>query len=172
MKTKLIPIVLLVLAVAAVVGIKNRKQQEPAGIVCESGMCVLPIPQEKMQPEAVADGAAAPVDQPLPKLLDLGAGKCIPCKMMAPILDEMNETFAGQLDVEFIDVWENQAAGEQYGIRMIPTQIFFDADGRELFRHEGFYAREDMVAKWNELGFAFGEPKKIEQELTSNKGNG
>ncbi|WP_372798769.1 thioredoxin family protein [Pontiella sp.] len=169
MKTKLIPIVLLVLAVAAVVGIKNRKQQEPAGIVCESGMCVLPIPQEKMQP---ADAAAAPVDQPLPKLLDLGAGKCIPCKMMAPILDEMKESFAGQLDVEFIDVWENQSAGEQYGIRMIPTQIFFDADGRELFRHEGFYAREDMVAKWNELGFTFGEPKKIEQELTSNKGNG
>lgn len=162
MKAKLLPIVLLVLAVATVMGIRNRKH-EPAGVVCESGMCVLPIPQEKMMPEAAAaDGAAAPAEQPRPKLLDLGAGKCIPCKMMAPILDEMKETFAGQLDVEFIDVWENQAAGEQYGIRMIPTQIFFDADGRELFRHEGFYAREDMVAKWQELGYDFAEPQNNE----------
>ncbi len=158
MKTKLIPIVLLVIAAAAVVGIKNKKSAGQTAVSCESGMCTLPIPQEKMMPEAaVAEAAAAPAEQSRPKLLDLGAGKCIPCKMMAPILDEMKETFAGQLDVEFIDVWENQAAGEQYGIRMIPTQIFFDADGRELFRHEGFYAREDMLAKWQELGYGLAE---------------
>ncbi len=88
----------------------------------------------------------------LPRLLDLGADKCIPCKQMAPILEEMKITYADQLHVEFIDVWKNPAASEQYGVRMIPTQIFFDASGKELFRHEGFYGKEDMLAKWKELG--------------------
>jgi len=96
-------------------------------------------------------------ENPLPRLVDLGAGKCIPCKMMAPILEELKEEYKGQFDVVFIDVWENEAAGDQYGIRMIPTQIFFDAEGKEVFRHEGFFSKEDILAKWKELGIALGE---------------
>lgn len=91
----------------------------------------------------------------LPKLVDLGAGKCIPCKMMAPILEELKEEYKDEFDVVFIDVWENEEAGEPYNIRMIPTQIFFDADGRELFRHEGFFSKEDILGKWKELGIEF-----------------
>jgi thioredoxin 1 len=91
----------------------------------------------------------------LPRLLDLGADKCVPCKAMAPILEEMRETFAGQLRVDFIDVWKNREAGSQYGIKVIPTQIFFDENGNELFRHQGFFSREDMLAKWGELGYEF-----------------
>jgi thioredoxin 1 len=87
-----------------------------------------------------------------PRLLDLGATKCIPCKKMAPILDELKEEYAGRMDVEFIDVWKNRDAGGQYGIQSIPTQIFFDASGKELFRHEGFFAKEDILKKWRELG--------------------
>jgi thiol-disulfide isomerase/thioredoxin len=89
-----------------------------------------------------------------PRLLDLGAGKCIPCKKMAPILDELKEEYAGRMDVEFIDVWQNRDAASQYGIQSIPTQIFFDASGKELFRHEGFFAKEDILNKWEELGVA------------------
>ena len=88
----------------------------------------------------------------VPRLLDLGADKCVPCKMMAPILEEMKETFAGNLTVDFIDVWKHPEQAEPYNIRVIPTQIFFAADGTELFRHEGFFSREDMLAKWRELG--------------------
>jgi len=88
----------------------------------------------------------------LPRRLDLGADKCVPCKMMAPILEELKETYAGVLTVEFIDVWKDPAAAQPYGIRVIPTQIFFAADGTELFRHEGFFSREDILAKWRELG--------------------
>jgi len=88
----------------------------------------------------------------LPRLLDLGAGKCIPCKKMAPILAELKQEYRGVFDVEFIDVWENGAPALAYGIEMIPTQIFFDASGKELFRHEGFFAKEDILAKWKELG--------------------
>ncbi|MDF7807483.1 thioredoxin family protein [Pontiellaceae bacterium B12219] len=153
MKKNLMIVGLLAVAVVAVVGIKNKKNADPEMVVCESGMCTLPFPADKMMPEGVVAETVA--EKPLPKLLDLGAGKCIPCKMMAPILDEMTETFTGQFDVEFIDVWENEGVGQTYGIRMIPTQIFYDAEGKELFRHEGFYAREDMLAKWKELGYEF-----------------
>jgi len=84
--------------------------------------------------------------------VDLGAGKCIPCKMMAPILEDLKKTCAGKLDVIFIDVWQNPDAGKQYGINLIPTQIFFGADGKERFRHEGFFSKEDILGKWKELG--------------------
>ncbi len=98
----------------------------------------------------------------LPKLLDLGATKCIPCKMMAPILEELKKEHAGRMDVEFIDVWENEDAGKQYGVEMIPTQIFFDADGKELFRHTGFLGKEDILAKWKELGVDLAADKPSE----------
>jgi len=88
----------------------------------------------------------------LPRLVDLGAGKCIPCKRMAPILEELKKEFAGRMDVEFIDVWQKPDAGQLYRIRIIPTQIFYDANGKELFRHEGFFGREDILDKWKELG--------------------
>ncbi len=92
------------------------------------------------------------VKQSLPKLLDLGANKCVPCKLMAPILEQLKTDYAGQLEVEFIDVWKNQEAGARHKIKMIPTQIFFAADGKELFRHDGFFGKADILAKWKELG--------------------
>ena len=88
----------------------------------------------------------------LPRLVDLGADKCIPCKMMAPILEELREEYAGSLEVVFIDVWQSPDAGQKYGIGLIPTQIFYDASGKELFRHEGFFGKEEILAKWKELG--------------------
>ena len=88
----------------------------------------------------------------LPRLVDLGAGKCIPCKKMAPILEELKEEYAGSMEVEFIDVWQDPSAGKMYGIQLIPTQIFYDSAGKERFRHEGFFAKDDILAKWNELG--------------------
>jgi len=88
----------------------------------------------------------------LPRLVDLGAGKCIPCKLMAPILEELKSNYVGRLDVQFIDVWQNPDAGKPYQIRMIPTQVFIGTNGKEVFRHEGFFSKEDILAKWKELG--------------------
>ena len=93
----------------------------------------------------------------LPKLVDVGADKCIPCIKMAPILDDLKKDFAGQLDVQFVDAWKNREAADSYNIRLIPTQIFYAADGQELFRHTGFFSREEILAKWQELGYAFKE---------------
>ncbi len=109
---------------------------------------------------AAADVAAPPPASgpSLPKLLDLGAKSCIPCKMMAPILDDLKVNYADQFETVFIDVWENREAGLKHGVRSIPTQIFFDAEGQELFRHVGFLSKEDILAKWKELGYPFEPP--------------
>lgn len=101
---------------------------------------------------AYADAAKS-----LPRLVDLGAKKCIPCKQMIPVLGALTSEYAGRLEVVFIDVWENRAAGKEYGIRLIPTQIFYDASGKELFRHEGYWSKEAILAKFEELGVNLSE---------------
>ncbi len=88
----------------------------------------------------------------LPVLVALGAGQCIPCKQMQPDLDELREKYAGAMELVYIDVWQDRAAGSRYGIQMIPTQIFYHPSGKELFRHEGFYSKEDILATWEKLG--------------------
>jgi thioredoxin 1 len=64
--------------------------------------------------------------------------------------------------VEVIDVRENRSAAQAYGIRVIPTQVFFDASGKERFRHEGFMSREAILATWDDLGVDF-EPASPSQ---------
>ncbi|MBE3070079.1 MAG: hypothetical protein IMZ66_07565 [Planctomycetes bacterium] len=107
---------------------------------------------------AKRDAQVSPPAAGLPRLVDLGSVSCIPCKMMAPILEELKKEYAGRLQVEFIDVNENAEAGPQYGIKLIPTQVFFDASGKERFRHEGFFSKEDILAKWKELGVDLAAP--------------
>ncbi len=109
-------------------------------------------PEQPRQAETALP-TALPNPSGLPRLVDLGAGKCIPCKKMAPILEELKQEYAGRLAVEFIDVWVNPDAGKPYNIKIIPTQIFYDSTGKERFRHEGFISKEDILAKWKELGF-------------------
>ncbi|MFH0795586.1 MAG: thioredoxin family protein [Candidatus Omnitrophota bacterium] len=100
----------------------------------------------------------------LPRLVDLGAGKCIPCKMMAPILAELKNEYAGALDVEVIDIYEDQSAARKYKIRLIPTQIFLDREGKEIYRHEGFMSKEDILEQWKKSGFDLVKNKKSEQK--------
>lgn len=142
----------IVLAVAAVAGaalyFKNSGPPERAQAAAGSGE--IPAVERPTLPRAPA---------PLPKLLDLGADKCIPCKAMAPILEKLREEYKGGMEVVFIDVWKNQAAGREYGVSVIPTQIFFDASGKELFRHEGFMGREDILGKWADLGVDISQPQ-------------
>ncbi|MBN2444447.1 MAG: thioredoxin family protein [Spirochaetales bacterium] len=79
--------------------------------------------------------------------VELGSVKCIPCKMMQPIMEEIKKEYAGQVDVVFYDVWtpEGKPFAAEYNIRVIPTQVFLDAFGNEYFRHEGFFPKEELV---------------------------
>jgi thioredoxin 1 len=85
-------------------------------------------------------------------MVDLGAKKCIPCKMMAPILEKLEKAYAGRAAVIFFDVWEDPAPAKHFGIRTIPTQIFFDKEGKEVYRHEGFLSEKEIVTRFTDMG--------------------
>jgi thioredoxin 1 len=88
----------------------------------------------------------------LPRMIDLGRGQCVPCKMMEPILKELKEEYRGKAIIEIIDLNQRPESARQYDIRMIPTQIFFDTTGAEVWRHEGFLPRDAIVKQLRELG--------------------
>ncbi|GAH19233.1 unnamed protein product [marine sediment metagenome] len=79
--------------------------------------------------------------------VELGSVKCIPCKQMQPIMKEIEEEYKGQVKVVFYDVWtvEGKPYIKEFGIRAIPTQVFLDKNGKEYFRHQGFFAKDELV---------------------------
>ena len=85
-------------------------------------------------------------------MIDLGAKKCIPCKMMAPIMEKMERKYEGKAAIVFIDVWEHKEQAARFRIRAIPTQIFFDADGKEVYRHAGFMSEKAIVYVMEQQG--------------------
>jgi thioredoxin 1 len=85
-------------------------------------------------------------------MIDLGAKKCIPCKMMAPIMEKLEKKYDGKAAIVFIDVWENPEQARRFGIRGIPTQIFYDANGKEVTRHVGFMPGDAIVQALSQLG--------------------
>ena len=78
--------------------------------------------------------------------IELGSVNCIPCKQMQPVMKAISAKYGGQVKVTFYDVWtpDGQVHGRQYGVRVIPTQVFLDKEGLEYFRHEGFFAKEEL----------------------------
>uniref|UniRef100_I2Q6X8 Thioredoxin domain-containing protein n=1 Tax=Desulfovibrio sp. U5L TaxID=596152 RepID=I2Q6X8_9BACT len=84
-------------------------------------------------------------------VVDLGAKTCIPCKMMVPVLDAMEKQYQGKASVVFIDVRENPAQATKFGIRTIPTQIFYDKNGKEMYRHEGFLDQQPFAERVEKL---------------------
>lgn len=87
-------------------------------------------------------------------MVDLGAKSCIPCKMMAPILEEVEKEYRGRAAIIFIDVWQNQDEAKRFKISAIPTQIFFDKDGKEVLRHLGFMDKKAIVEQLTKMGVA------------------
>lgn len=85
-------------------------------------------------------------------MIDLGAKKCIPCKMMAPILTKLETAYKGRADIVFIDVWENRHQAQRFKIKAIPTQIFFDEKGKEVLRHVGFLDEKSIIEQMTKMG--------------------
>jgi len=84
--------------------------------------------------------------------IELGADKCIPCKAMQPIMREIAAEYKDQVQVVFYDVWKNPEPGRKYGIQLIPTQVFLDKTGKEIFRHVGLFPKDELVAFLKEHG--------------------
>ncbi|MHB0946488.1 MAG: thioredoxin family protein [Sedimentisphaerales bacterium] len=178
---KVVIVLLLVCAVAAVVMLKNAEKKEASKSVAVSenkpvatsamgkayetndvnvSAATVIEPNKAPLVATVKVVEPAPAENPveskkLPRMVELGSDKCIPCKMMAPIIEELKKEYAGKLQMEFYDVWKDPTVGQKFGIRVIPTQIFIDPNDKEIFRHEGFFSKEDILAKWKKLGFEF-----------------
>jgi thioredoxin 1 len=105
--------------------------------------------------DAAAPATGGPLAVPVPgmvTMVDIGADRCIPCKMMAPIIEELKREYAGRASIVFIDIWKNPDQGKHFRIRVIPTQIFYKADGTEAGRHEGLLDKPAIVAMLKKLG--------------------
>ncbi len=135
-------IVLIVVTICVLAVVARKRQSDPA----------TPQPGIKTSFPVAADN---PLDRALtsgkPTLADFGRGTCIPCKMMQPILDELEKELKGRVHVLVLDTRDYGDLARRHGVRIIPTQIFFDAAGKEMFRHEGFMSREEILAKLEEL---------------------
>jgi thioredoxin 1 len=85
-------------------------------------------------------------------VVDIGSEKCLPCQMMAKMMTELGAAYQGRAAFIFIDVWKHREVMEEYGVDRMPTQIFYDQEGEEVFRHEGFMTRKAIVEKLEKLG--------------------
>lgn len=157
MKNRII-LITLALAVAAVFVLRESDFQASAPSP-ESSTIDEPAaatPDEEPSPAVVGETVVPPAsDNPearIPRLVSLGAGECIPCRRMKPIREELERQYEGTLEVVFHDVWQDPTPGYRYGIRGIPTLIFFDADGVELGRYEGFMAKKAILDRFEEWG--------------------
>ena len=139
---RFVVVVLFLALLGVIIYAKTRQSGKPSQ--AEGG------PDKKTQ--GVAVSPLAPSFPGKPAVLDFGRGECIPCKMMKPILEELQKELAGNVEVKIIDVGEEREEADRFNISLIPTQIFVDAGGKELFRHVGFFSKEDILAKLKELG--------------------
>ncbi|MFW5836550.1 MAG: thioredoxin family protein [Desulfovibrionaceae bacterium] len=108
-----------------------------------------------MSPETADLISGKPQTVPVPgmvTMVDLGAHSCVPCKMMAPIIREVAAEYEGRAAIVFLDVWQNPQITPEFNLRAIPTQIFYDAEGKERYRHEGFMDKEAIVKNLKRLG--------------------
>jgi thioredoxin 1 len=106
-------------------------------VVTLAAVIQVPLAQRKKSPDPA---------QPLVTFIELGSVRCIPCRMMQPVMRSIEESYGDQVKIVFHDVWteQGQPYAAQYGIRLIPTQVFLDKNGKEFFRHEGFYPKAEI----------------------------
>ena len=146
-------VIIVVIAAGLVLLLKQRDSDTSTSFIAPGGKPTAADTESATGGEDVqAEDVAAPQSAALPRFVELGSVTCIPCKMMAPILEELRNEYPGALHVEFIDLKEDPDSGMFYGVRVMPTQILYDADGVEIFRHEGFFPKEDILAKFKEMG--------------------
>jgi thioredoxin 1 len=137
---------------------QGQKQQNPLSRILIVAALIIAVGAVfYMKQKPLPEQSSAPVKTPtsLPRLVDLGSDRCQSCLAMVPVLEALTNEYEGRLEVLFIDVWKEPGVAERYGIQLIPTQIFFDSGGKEIFRHEGFFSKKEILAKWKNLGFKF-----------------
>ncbi|MEO0086136.1 MAG: thioredoxin family protein [candidate division WOR-3 bacterium] len=112
-----------------------------------------PKPQANTEPKPEPRPEPPPKPRALPRMWDFGSTNCLPCMEMEKILTPLAAEYAGKVDIRIINVYQDREKTMQARIQVIPTQIFYDPDGKELFRHVGVYPRDSIVAKFKQFGW-------------------
>jgi len=148
---KIAVVALLAVAVAATFALRGAKRAEYVPPAPAVGAPAAAASEASTAP-APAAAPAVPATRVKPRLVELGSMRCQACLEMAKVLDALRASQGGKLQIDFIDVFEDPAAGDRYGLTMIPTQILYDTAGKEIFRHIGYFSHDDILAKYRELG--------------------
>jgi thioredoxin 1 len=101
---------------------------------------------------AVQTGTTTAATKPLPRMLDFGEPNCQACLKMAPALEELTRQLEGKVAIEFVDITKNEQYIQKYDLVAVPTQIFFDAQGKQVGRHEGVLTKDQALAQLRKLG--------------------
>lgn len=102
---------------------------------------------QKKQTESIVNAAnLAQKEKAKVTFVELGSVNCIPCKQMQPVMKAVEEKYGEQVKIVFYDVWQKEQKhfAIDYKIQLIPTQVFLDSDGKEFYRHEGFFPEEEI----------------------------
>ncbi len=144
MKTRLL--LLLLLGLASATSSEGRSNQTAA----------------QLRRDTPAKGASATPAKPHVTFIELGSVNCIPCRAMQPVMKAVEEKYGDQVKVVFYDVWKKEQAhfAKEYKVRLIPTQVFLDASGSEILRHEGFFPEKEIDAFLRSKGLKPASVKK------------
>jgi thioredoxin len=167
-------LILTITAYVVLAGVMIYKAQQSPGACPFISMCSSSKTTEtaKVETAAVSKTKTATAvivkakeTKKIPTLLELGSESCAPCKMMKPILAKMEKEYDGIIKIKFVDVWlkENTHIGIKYKINSIPVQIFFDAEGKELWRHTGYFSEDEILRKCKESGYDLPALKKVKK---------
>jgi len=149
MKRSSLSLAALILALAVCCGNESRAERDSP---VSPAVAVEQTTQAKEAPSApdygkvlVTNRLDIDFSKHLVTFIELGADRCIPCKAMQPIMKEIAETYADRVQVVFYDVWKDPEPGRKYGVQLIPTQVFVDQKGKEIFRHVGLFPKEEIL---------------------------
>lgn len=148
-------LVVFIIALAALGSGCTRTGEDIAAATAPPEQAVTASAPAAQAPAAAVIAEQAVPEKRLPRMVDIGAGTCIPCRLMKPILEDLMTTRAHQFETVFIDLNHHREKAREYGIRVLPTQIFYDENGREFRRHEGFMSKEQILEAWKQSGYEF-----------------
>jgi thioredoxin 1 len=122
----------LLLLILAIIGIYILENQDQ------------PIKESKSSTPLITNDSITENNQVLVTFIELGSTNCVPCKKMQPIMKSIESKYGEQIKVIFFDVIKDKKPAEDYKVSIIPTQVFLDKSGTEIFRHVGYYPEEEI----------------------------
>lgn len=143
----IIVVVIIIIGLIAIIAIKGSNKEETK--TQNEGIWALDVKASFKKEDVLESG--------YPALLDIGGAECIPCKSMRPVLEELNEEWQGKIVVNFVDYWKYPDLAKQFEFSSIPTQFFYDENGKLYTTHLGAITKQEVIDTFKKMGYSFNE---------------